>query len=216
VITNHTVTIAAELEHGERFVGQCEISHPVSGQSISEGDAVFPTEDVEMGDTLAKAQNVMFESRSKNSYSSLPSRISRVFYINGHGMEVHPSPNPDYIACLSQKNVLVYSCGSLWTSIIPCLALRGVSEAIARSPTLRAKILLLNSVNDRETEGYSATSYILTLNSSYESQPFGLGGVNTVYPVSAFITDLVYLKGGKVAVDVKHVTACDHCKMVFF
>jgi len=38
-----------------------------------------------------------------------------VFYINGYGMEIHPSPNPDYIAGLADKDVLVYSCGSLWT-----------------------------------------------------------------------------------------------------
>ncbi|KAF9242348.1 hypothetical protein BU15DRAFT_24361, partial [Melanogaster broomeanus] len=29
IVTNHTVTIAAELENGSRLVGQCEISHPV-------------------------------------------------------------------------------------------------------------------------------------------------------------------------------------------
>lgn len=97
MITNHTVTIAAELvsgfstcliraestplqEDGQRIVGQCEISHPVSGQLISEGGAVFATEDVDgMGDTPAKAQNVMFEARSKNSHSSLPSRITREY-----------------------------------------------------------------------------------------------------------------------------------------
>jgi len=28
LVTNHTVTIAAELENGQILVGQCEISHP--------------------------------------------------------------------------------------------------------------------------------------------------------------------------------------------
>jgi hypothetical protein len=28
LVTNHTVTIAAELENGQTLVGQCEISHP--------------------------------------------------------------------------------------------------------------------------------------------------------------------------------------------
>jgi len=41
--------------------------------------------------------------------------LSGLFYINGYGMEVHPSPNPDYVANLVSKDVLVYSCGSLWT-----------------------------------------------------------------------------------------------------
>ena len=88
-----------------------------------------------------------------------------MFYINAYGNEVHPSPNQDYLANLGRNDVLVYSCGSLWTryachcclsrsgreslsadlSIIPCLALRGVANAIARSRSLRAKILLCMS-----------------------------------------------------------------------
>ena len=65
----------------------------------------------------------------------------------------------------------------LYGSIIPCLALRGVATGIARSSSLRAKILLcewtfvielfyrpeellVNYKNDRETDGYTAADYI--------------------------------------------------------
>ncbi|KAJ7151642.1 hypothetical protein C8R46DRAFT_1304209 [Mycena filopes] len=34
IVTNHTVTVAAELENGEKLVGQCEISHPVPSKAI--------------------------------------------------------------------------------------------------------------------------------------------------------------------------------------
>lgn len=50
---------------------------------------------------------------------------------------------------------------------------------------------------------------VRTLNASYNAQPYGLGNVNTTYPVSAFITDLVYMKGSNVAVDIKHITVSD-------
>jgi hypothetical protein len=64
-------------------------------------------------------------------------------------------------------------------SIIPCLALRGVGSFIARSKSLKAKVLLrefvgsfnlallaneyliVNGKNDRETNGYTASDYIL-------------------------------------------------------
>lgn len=87
-----------------------------------------------------------------------------LYYINAYGMEVRPSPNGDFLANLDTKDILVYSCGSLWTrsvafldptsrlscsflspSIIPCLALRGVAGKIAKSPSLRAKVLLRKS-----------------------------------------------------------------------
>ncbi|KAJ3825917.1 hypothetical protein F5880DRAFT_1622475 [Lentinula raphanica] len=182
IVTNHTVTIAAEMENGERIVGQCDISHPVA-------TAQAPT------------INVVDEC----------SRISRLLYINAYGIEIHPSPNPDYLLSLRTSKVLVYSCGSLWTSIMPCLALQGVASAIARSGSLQAKILLLNSKNDRETAGYTAVDYIQaiarTLNTQYQHQPYGLGNAQTMYPISAFITDLIHLRGGAVVVDVDRITA---------
>jgi 2-phospho-L-lactate transferase/gluconeogenesis factor (CofD/UPF0052 family) len=131
--------------------------------------------------------------------------------MNSYGHEVHPSPNPDYIASISSTGILIYSCGSLWTSIIPCLALKGVAQAIACSRSLRAKVFLLNSVNDRETDCYTAMDYInaitRTMNTSYSSKPYGLGYTSTTYPVSAFITHLVHLKGSSVTVDVKRITS---------
>lgn len=46
-----------------------------------------------------------------------------------------------------------------------------------------------------------------TLNAPYHSQSYtGLGGVATTYPVSAFITHIVYLKNTSVEVDVGKVT----------
>ncbi|KAH7926200.1 UPF0052-domain-containing protein [Leucogyrophana mollusca] len=214
IVTNHTVTIAAELENGAKLVGQCEISHPVSSPPSfddieSDADPLSPVDG--MGELIPRRQNVMFSQQEKNEgFESLHSRISRLYYINGYGHEIHPAPNPEFIKNLSSSDVLVYSCGSLWTSIIPCLALRGVASAIARSSPLRAKVLLLNSKNDRETEGYSAVDYIraitTALNSHYQRPPYGLGNANTTYPVSAFITHLAYVRGTSVKVDMKAIT----------
>ncbi|KAJ6519249.1 UPF0052-domain-containing protein [Mycena sanguinolenta] len=216
IVTNHTVTIATELENGEKLVGQCEISHPVPAQSfdgppnITVSDAFSPVDG--MGEAISLRKNVMFEQGTKDQYQPLGARISRLFYMNAYGFEIHPSPNPEYISALAANDMLVYSCGSLWTSLMPCLALRGVSAAIARSRSLRAKVLLLNAKNDRETDGYTAVDYInaivRTLNAHYNTQSYGLGyGSNTTFPVSAFITNLVYLKDTSVQVDLRQITA---------
>ncbi|KAJ3526523.1 hypothetical protein NMY22_g10129 [Coprinellus aureogranulatus] len=208
IVTNHTVTIAAELEDGERLIGQCEISHPVTVASA-------PVLQLSLADDLSsdgmgslaelQPQNIMYEQDKDKPFEPLPARISKLYYINSYGMEIHPSPNPDFLANLKTRDVLVYSCGSLWTSIMPCLALRGVAAAIASSRSLQAKVLLLNAENDRETQGYSAVDYInaivRTLNANYCAPQYGLGNANTTYPASAFITDLVYLRGSKVNVN---------------
>ncbi|KAH6917168.1 hypothetical protein BKA70DRAFT_1367687 [Coprinopsis sp. MPI-PUGE-AT-0042] len=211
IITNHIVTLAAELEDGQRLVGQCEISHPVpSIRAPSQGDLAFASFDLEETEEIAvSSQNVMYQ-RDQDTVEGLSARISRIHYINSYGMEIHPLPNPEFLSNLKSKDVLVYSCGSLWTSIMPCLALRGVATAIASSYSLRAKVLLLNYENDRETEGYTATDYIdaivRTLNTGYAKPRYGLGNAHTIYPPSAFITDLLYLPDTKVPVDEAAIT----------
>lgn len=213
IITNHTVTIAAELEDGRKLVGQCEISHPIQQEpapiDILNSDPYSPVDG--MGEVISQRQNMMFGQESKGEYEALGSPISRLYYINAYGIEIHPAPNPDYLSSLASKDVLVYSCGSLWTSIVPCLALRGVAAGIARSPSLRAKILLLSWKNDRETDGYSAVDYIYaivrTLNATHHVHSYGIGNMHTTYPVSAFITDLVYLRGSEIDINVKDITS---------
>ncbi|KAG1725566.1 uncharacterized protein EDB91DRAFT_1239786 [Suillus paluster] len=187
IVTNHITTIAAELENGAKLLGQCEISHPVTPAASSDSE--------------------LLQQAKEDGYEPLHSRICRLYYINGYGHEVYPKPNPQFIKNLSTSEVLVYSCGSLWTSIIPCLALRGVASAIAGSRLLRVKVLLLNGKNDRETDGYNAVDYIRAIASVLNPQhpPNGLGNAPT-YPISAFITHLVYLKGTKVEVDVEAIT----------
>ncbi|KAG8220212.1 UPF0052-domain-containing protein [Butyriboletus roseoflavus] len=215
IVTNHTVTIAAELENGTRLVGQCEISHPVNPSSSIEEDgpemdAFSPVDG--MGETIPHRSNVMYSQMDKDrGYEPLQAKIYRLYYINAYGHEVHPMPNPDFIKTIATSEALVYSCGSLWTSIIPCLALRGVASGIARSSLLQAKILLLNGKNDRETDGYTAVDYVKAivgvLNSDYQKPSYGLGNASTVYPISAFITHLVWLEGTLIEVDVMALMA---------
>ena len=58
--------------------------------------------------------------------------------MNAYGHEMHPVPTPEYISGLGSRQVLVYSCGSLWTrfvflSLVKSMALSG----IASFPALR-------------------------------------------------------------------------------
>ncbi|KAI5989767.1 hypothetical protein EDD15DRAFT_2531290 [Pisolithus albus] len=114
IVTNHTVTIAAEL---------CEISHPVNPSPSFEdsdpheqcdSDLLSPLDG--MASPVSHRSNVMYTQDDKEcGYEPLKSRICRLYYINAYGHEVHPTPNPEYIKSLSTAEALLYSCGSLWT-----------------------------------------------------------------------------------------------------
>ncbi len=97
---------------------------------------------------FSKSYNPTSSSSSAND--DLPSRIERVWYINPYGQEISPPPNPRVREAIRSAQAIIYSIGSLYTSIIPSVVLRGVGDAIRKSPAARTKILILNGSLDRE------------------------------------------------------------------
>lgn len=175
--TNHTAAIAALLEDGHTLRGQCEISHPGQPQanrkSMNPIDAfsklALPTSpQISNNEEPQLNGNLVF---SKCTEEKLSAAIARIYYMNEYGQEIYPLPNPKILDHLTNRTDLVYSIGSLYTSILPSLILRKVGHAIAHSPSLRHKILILNGTTDRETDGYTALDFIGTItNALNESQ----------------------------------------------
>lgn len=71
---------------------------------------------------------------------------------------MHPSPNPNAVSAIRAADAVIYSIGSLYTSLAPILVLTGVGEAVERGP--RFKVLVLNGSLDRETGGYSGVDFV--------------------------------------------------------
>lgn len=127
----------------------------------------------------------------------LPAGIERLFYVNAYGNEVQPAPNPEYISSLYSSRTLLYSCGSLWTSIVPCLALRGVATAITTSQSLRYKVLLLNTTLDRETSSLTGLDFVHVIARSMAQ----CDGMETL-SVHRAVTHIIYSPQGQIPVDV--------------
>ncbi|KAI0193874.1 hypothetical protein F4808DRAFT_441712 [Astrocystis sublimbata] len=89
-------------------------------------------------------------TKSASDSDDLSSRISRIWYINPYGHEIYPVANPKVVAGIAAARTVIYSIGSLYTSLVPSLILRGVGAAV-RGANVRQKILILNSSLDRET-----------------------------------------------------------------
>lgn len=52
-----------------------------------------------------------------------------------------------------------------------------------------------------------------TLNTSHETVPYGIENASTTYPVSAFVTHLIYFEEANVPVDVKRITVSGYCEL---
>lgn len=162
--SNFSHHIAAGLANGEVIVGQNNISHPAAMTALevpmistrpSGGfrarhsvDHSEEFEDAHIPGTLPtlRQRNIRF---SKEGDEDLPARIERIWYINPYGQEMLPPANPRVISAIKHSQAVIYSIGSLYTSIIPSIVLKGVGDTLRSTPA-RHKILILNGSLDRE------------------------------------------------------------------
>ncbi|EXJ55906.1 hypothetical protein A1O7_08837 [Cladophialophora yegresii CBS 114405] len=175
--SNFSHHIAAGLANGEVIVGQNNISHPEARTKLEMpavvevgGDppSLSPStggdeselrvlhhgsaddiEDAHIPGTLPtlRQRNIKF---SKDHDEDLPARIERIWYINPYGQEMLPPANPRVLSAIKESQAIIYSIGSLYTSIVPSIVLKGVGDALRSTPA-RHKILILNGSLDRET-----------------------------------------------------------------
>ncbi|SPQ21003.1 76ce7e0a-9db4-4821-adf7-265287c9679c [Thermothielavioides terrestris] len=160
--SNFTHHISAGLRDGTVIAGQVAISHPSAPTALPDDPEVAPAlteadhdriEDANLPGSLPalRRPNIAF---SKDDEEDLPARIERLWYINPYGHEIAPAANPHVVDALAASAAVVYSIGSLYTSIVPSLVLRRVGQAIgegAAAGRIRHRVLILNSSIDRET-----------------------------------------------------------------
>lgn len=214
--SNFSHHICAGLRDGSSIVGQNSISHPspLPFNTIAEQDAETPispttfaqrnvedlfkhdsVEDANLPGSLPTLRKQYIEFH-KSDTAELPSRIHRIWYINPYGQEIRPGPNPKVLDALGRAQAVIYSIGSLYTSIIPCLILKDVGNAIA-SPGISSKILILNGSIDRETgpaqNPYRARDFICAISNACATST-GRGRAEDT-DLRKYITHVIHLEG---------------------
>eukprot|EP01113_Clastostelium_recurvatum_P034651 TRINITY_DN4727_c0_g2_i1.p1 TRINITY_DN4727_c0_g2~~TRINITY_DN4727_c0_g2_i1.p1 ORF type:complete len:356 (-),score=34.59 TRINITY_DN4727_c0_g2_i1:69-1136(-) len=184
--TNHAVTIGVELENGTRILGQNEISHPVKTTTTTTTTS-----------SILGASSQHRLQVHKESTDDLESPIKRLFYLNQDKQEILPQCNPTVLKKLQDECAIVYAIGSLWTSIIPCLVLGGVGEAIAQKHC--PKIFLLNGYPDRETRGCTAVDFIMSATNALNRW----GALQ--HKANDYFTHILYIQTSEVLVDERRL-----------
>lgn len=220
IVSNFTHHISAGLADGTVITGQNAISHPSAPtalqtapssdtSSLTQGSispwSAIPDHTSNLEPGLEEAHlpgslphlrlpNISF---SKSAEAPLPARISRIWYINPYGQEMTPVANPKVLSAIDSAEAIIYSIGSLYTSIAPSLILRGVGNAIAPSTPgagPRFKILLLNGSLDRETAGFTALDFVAAIARAAE-QSRGLIGDPSPALYRRYVTHVIHLEG---------------------
>ncbi|KAF2425732.1 UPF0052-domain-containing protein [Tothia fuscella] len=198
--TSFTHHISAGLENGTVITGQNSISHPSVPTALeatsTETEDHDSIEDANLPGSLPTLRK-QYISFSKSEEEELPCRIERLWYINPYGQEIRLNANSKVLDALAAAQCIIYSIGSLYTSIIPSLILRGVGDAVA-SPSIKYKILILNSTLDRETgpstNPYTATDFIAAISRAC-SYSRGLVGPVAKDGFRKYVTHLIHLAG---------------------
>lgn len=203
--TNFSHHISVGLANNTVITGQNNISHPSTPSALPDAPH-SPTRaprDIEESDSIEDANppgslpslRKPAIKYSKSEEEDLPARIQRLWYINPYGQEMSCPANPRVIDALAKSATVIYSIGSLFTSIIPSLILRGVGQAIC-APNVRNKILILNSSNDRETgpssSPFSALDFVAAIAEAL-AQSRGLQRPE-VKDYCYYVTHVVYLE----------------------
>ncbi|KAF6069065.1 hypothetical protein FOB64_001787 [Candida albicans] len=221
--TNFTYHISAILENGLIITGQSQISHPSDNHEkypppIHKTRPPTPSEVTHKNSDEEEAGNVpqythpelkksqLHFSKSDN-IEPLLSPIKRIFYVSPYGEEICPTAHGKVASTIANTDALIYSIGSLMTSIVPIIILKGIGKAILQNECKR-KILLLNGCLDRETFGMTASDFIRVIVSSAEySINSHANGLAAKYEWNRFITHLVYMEDSSIDVDVDYLTS---------
>lgn len=137
---------------------------------------------------------------NKGNIEPLSSPVDRIFYVSPYGQEVCPTASSKVLSTITNCSAVVYSVGSLMTSIVPVIVLKGMGKAIASDPN-RKKILMVNGCADRETFGMTALDYVriivelATYSLDLGAQVSGREWIN-------YVTHIIYMNDPKVPVDV--------------
>ncbi|KAF2825611.1 UPF0052-domain-containing protein [Ophiobolus disseminans] len=203
--TNFTHHISVGLMNGEIITGQNSISHPSISTALEFGTAPSQSDEVEEHDRIEDANlpgslptlRKQYITFSKADEEELPARIERLWYINPYGQEIRLAANPMVLNALNDAQAIIYSIGSLYTSLVPSLILKGIGQAID-SPSIRHKILILNSTIDRETgpssNPYSALDFIGAIAKACEESR-GASGPMDKSKYRNYVTHLIHLQG---------------------
>ena len=185
ICTEERITLAAELADGSVLVGQNEISHPALCTSPLAVD-------------------------KSGAWEPMPSPVRRIFYLSAEGdrqeHEVAPAPNPRVVNEVRRADAIIYGMGSLFTSVCPSLALRGVGEAVAARSC--PKILILNGGTDRETSSceahpgpMTASDIVVAVRDALNRRGASAKAGRLDNPASEYVTAVLVPRGGGVVVD---------------
>jgi uncharacterized cofD-like protein len=147
---------------------------------------IFPatTSNVELEAVMEDGCHVLGET----NITANKGRIKELFLV-----PPDPEPLPQTLEAIRMADIITIGPGSLFTSLIPNLLVRGISSAIANSPAMKVYVCNLMT-QPNESLGRTAGDHIRALNDHAEGTIFDYALINRT-PISAQLKSKYALEG---------------------
>lgn len=223
LVDGSVITGQSQISHPSTNPLTSSESRLVTDENITRNEEVLPgsqedlvrcsvtddafSSDEEIGNTplythpdLKKSQ---LHFQKTDEIKPLTAPIERIMYVSPYGEEICPVAQPKVLSKLSKADIVLYSIGSLMTSIIPIVILKGVGKAIASEISdSKIRVLLLNGSEDRETSGLKALEYVRII-SELAQYLMKKSGQRHLCDRAKFVTHLLYMENSRIAVDLE-------------
>ena len=127
---------------------------PKDSVLINSHDNLYLHAETEHGRIIADEADIVF-------WNNPHEIISNVFLVNADGVRCTPSLNPEVETALIKSNIVIISCGTQWSSLIPTYLTEGFDELLK---TLTVPIyLIINNTQDTDMIGINSVQLINTV-----------------------------------------------------
>jgi CofD-related protein of GAK system len=140
---------------------------------------VLPASEETMHLAIETADHQVVVGQHVITKSELSSPIQRLFFLDHEdekANEIHPKLSAEAAEAISGADMIVFSMGSFYTSILSSLHLMGMAEAVRKSHAL--KVFIPNTIEDPEIRGLTTVDMVKRLVSTLREQDAGVAGTN--------------------------------------
>jgi uncharacterized cofD-like protein len=178
----------------------------LSSEILATRGHIFPatTANIELEAWMQDGSRV----RGETKITASKGRIRELFLV-----PPDPEPLPQTLAAIAQADLITLGPGSLFTSLIPNLLVRGIRQAISESPAIKVYVCnLMTQAN--ESLGLTAADHIRALNEHAGGQIFDYALINRT-PVSKELKAKYALEGAsQIVADLDAIEAMGVCPVL--
>jgi uncharacterized cofD-like protein len=178
----------------------------LSSEILATRGHIFPatTANIELEALMQDGSRV----RGETNITASKGRIRELFLV-----PPNPDPLPQTLEAIARADVITIGPGSLFTSLIPNLLVRGIPEAIRESPAIKVYVCnLMTQAN--ESLGLTASDHLRALNDHAGGQIFDYALINRS-PISDDLKAKYALEGSsQIIADLEAIEALGVCPVL--